>query len=221
MNYQCNSCNKEITKPKDETRKFEWWKNFNLNHKALLEIEGIEKILLPKLVNKHPTEYNKVKTILAKVKDLYKELIKPSGDKIEEISWKFFYKKGKMFSPFKIGWSEHSNSEMCDSCYSELETQLRPHFPDEIESERISKKIEEKVGKEGNNIIEEAMSKLSEEERGEMSEAREKLGKEFFKNKEKELNNKILAEREREREREQIQRICLKIPRNLELLAVV
>ena len=40
-----------------------------------------EKLLLPKLISKHPTEYQKLKTALSKAKDVYKELIKPLEEK--------------------------------------------------------------------------------------------------------------------------------------------
>jgi hypothetical protein len=48
-------------------------------------LEEIEKLFLPKLANKHPTEYNKLKTIASKVREVEKELMKPAISKIEEV----------------------------------------------------------------------------------------------------------------------------------------
>jgi hypothetical protein len=50
-----------------------------------MSLELIEKILLPKLSNKHPIKYQKIKTVLPKLKDVYKELVKPLEEKGEEI----------------------------------------------------------------------------------------------------------------------------------------
>jgi len=50
-----------------------------------MDLESFEKIILPRLVDKHPTDYQKLKTILSKTRDLYKELIKPIEEKSEEV----------------------------------------------------------------------------------------------------------------------------------------
>jgi hypothetical protein len=70
----------------------------------------VEKIILPKLINKNPTEYNEQKTILSKVREVEKELMKPAVSKIEEVLRKFFYKKGKMMPHFMYGGEGHSST---------------------------------------------------------------------------------------------------------------
>jgi hypothetical protein len=40
-----------------------------------------EKLALPKLINKYPADYQKLKTAISKAKDVYKELVKPLEEK--------------------------------------------------------------------------------------------------------------------------------------------
>src|SRR4051794_12710720 len=106
-------------------------------------LEMYEKLLLPKLISKHPTEYQKIKTVLPKLKDVYKELVKPLEEKQEEVIWKFFYKKGKALPGFIYGVGHSSDWEICDSCISELETQIKSFQIDQIDWRRIESKFEE------------------------------------------------------------------------------
>ncbi|CAI2161460.1 10366_t:CDS:10 [Funneliformis geosporum] len=69
-------------------------------------LENFEKITLPKLANKYPTEHQKLKTLLSKVRDIEKQFIKPLLEKLEETLWKFFYKKGKMLPRFMTSRDE-------------------------------------------------------------------------------------------------------------------
>jgi isopropylmalate/homocitrate/citramalate synthase len=75
-----------------------------------------------------------------------------------------------------------------------LESQAKSYQVDEIEGKRIMNKLEEA----GVDEIKKFDFEFSEDEQEENRKEKEKLEKEFFENKEKELNNKILAERERE-----------------------
>jgi hypothetical protein len=78
---------------------------------------------------------------------------------------------------------------------------LKPHIIDEIENQRIMNKFEEAGAEEMREIIRNLPFSNSEQE--EIYKEKQKLHEKFLENKEKELNNKILTEREREREREQ------------------
>ena len=199
MNYEnCNICNKPVGKTNSDEPAKSWeiwkWECSRRAYEIPMSLELIEKILLPKLSNKHPIKYQKIKTVLPKLKDVYKELVKPLEEKGEEILWKFFYKKGKTLPDFIYGVGGSSTWDICESCSSELESQAKSYQVDEIEGKRIMNKLEEA----GVDEIKKFDFEFSEDEQEENRKEKEKLEKEFFENKEKELNNKILAERERE-----------------------
>jgi len=165
---------------------------------GIAPLKSIEKFITSNS-SKYPTECNSLRTMFAKVKEFDEEFFKPSREKLEEVVWKFFYKKGKMLPHFMYGQGSSSTTwEICDSCSSELETQAKPYLFDEIEIERIENKLKEKELY-NSPELESFFSKLSEDERKQFEKDKEKVIEEFLKDKEKELNNKILAERERER----------------------
>jgi len=164
----------------------------------VINLKSFEKFIASNS-SKYPTECNSLRTMIAKAKEIDEEFLKPSREKLEEVIWKFFYKKSKMVPHFVYGEGSSSTTwEICDSCSSELETQAKPYLFDEIEMERVRNKWEEKVVKSSSGL-DLFSSKLSEDERKQYDEESRKIFQEFFENKEKELNNKILAERERER----------------------
>ena len=200
----CNICNESIGKTNSDELAKPWeiwkWERGRRVYEIPMGLESLEKITLPKLVNKHPADYQKLKTMLSKVRKLYKELIKLIEEKQEEVLWKFFYKKGKMLPSFMYSEGHSSTWDICETCSSELESQTKSHQIDEIEGRKIMNKFEEVWNK---DELETILSKFSDSEKDEMSKEKEKFEEEFLKSKEKELNNKILAEREREREREQ------------------
>src|SRR6266487_1966914 len=98
-----------------------------------------------------------------------------------------------MLPHFNYEGGSSSRDEMCESCSSELETQIKPLQVDEIEGRGIMNKFEEAEVKEIGKII----NKLSDDESKEIHKEAEKFHRKFLKRKEKELNDKILAERER------------------------
>lgn len=207
MELNCNICNKkfkEVDKASDDyTSKLpESWEIWKFGGRERLyefpmELEVIEKLTLPKLISKYPVEHQKVKILVSKVRKIEQELMKPIREKQEEVLWKFFYKKGKMMPHFIYNMGGSSTWNICETCSSELETQIKPYKTDEIELNRIMNKFEE-VGFEElfkGEWIKKVKSSEEEEEEGRKEQG--KFRDEFFKNKEKELNNKILRERER------------------------
>lgn len=69
---QCNLCNSKI----DKDLGAKWWEIWKGGggkgmYRFFIELGLIEKISLPKLINK-PTEYNKLKAIVSKVKEVEK-----------------------------------------------------------------------------------------------------------------------------------------------------